>query len=657
MNNQNNLLHPRYRSDIDGLRAIAVLSVVAFHAFPTTIKGGYIGVDVFFVISGYLISSIIYRNLTNNSFDFYEFYIRRVRRIFPTLLLVMFTCAVFGWFSLFSDEYKQLGKHMATGAIFVSNITLWNEAGYFDNSVETKPLLHLWSLGVEEQFYIFWPLMLWGAWKARINLFVVTVFLLVVSFYINISTVKADPVGAFYSPLTRFWELVSGSLLAWININYPGFFNKTSKSTLNVLSSLGLLLLLFGFLGGVNKGRLFPGFWAILPVVGALLIIASGPTAMVNRIMLSSRIAIWFGLISFPLYLWHWPILSFARIVESETPNSSIRIALIIISIAISWMTFTFVEHPVRFGNYQKPKFFILLLLMILVGFIGAGIYKNEGYEEREYINKFKNNNSELVHISKTDSGCLKYINKNPVSFDYCRFNDRGFSETVAVIGDSHAFIAYSGISEYLQEIGKNTVLLAKSSCPLTLGIAVGRNQKEKESCKNSAEEIIQFVTSRPEINKVFIFTRGPFYITGTEPSQGDIDILKDGKLKIMDFEIGIQRYLDKLASHGKNVFFVTENPELTEAAESCIIRPLRAKAKDCRPERSGVIIRQESYRNMVNNLSGVTVVDSLAAFCPESKCLVFENDTLLYSDDDHLSITGSKFQVQKLVKYFIDKR
>jgi peptidoglycan/LPS O-acetylase OafA/YrhL len=208
------LSHPKYRPDIDGLRAIAVLSVVAFHAFPLRMKGGFIGVDVFFVISGFLISTIIFENLGKGTFSFTEFYARRVKRIFPALAVVLGACLIFGWLALLPDELNQLGKHIAAGAGFVSNLVLWGEAGYFDNAAETKPLLHLWSLGIEEQFYIVWPLLVWLAWKRKFNFLVLAAFLAFVSFALNIKGIKQDHIAAFYSPLTRFWELLCGALLA-----------------------------------------------------------------------------------------------------------------------------------------------------------------------------------------------------------------------------------------------------------------------------------------------------------------------------------------------------------------------------------------------------------------------------------------------------------
>ncbi len=213
--NSSSLKHPKYRPDIDGLRAVAVLSVVGFHAFPSWVGGGFIGVDIFFVISGFLISTIIFDNLEDNSFSFIEFYSRRIKRIFPALLLVMISCFCIGWLVMFSDEFKQLGKHIAGGASFVSNFIFWGESGYFDTTAASKPLLHLWSLGIEEQFYIIWPLVLFLSWKLRFNLLAVSGMIALISFLLNLSILGEDAVAAFYSPQSRFWELLLGSVLAY----------------------------------------------------------------------------------------------------------------------------------------------------------------------------------------------------------------------------------------------------------------------------------------------------------------------------------------------------------------------------------------------------------------------------------------------------------
>ena len=207
--------HLTYRADIDGLRAVAVLSVVVFHAFPSLFPGGFIGVDIFFVISGYLITSILSASFQNGSFSFFEFYVRRINRIFPALLLVMAACYLFGWKSLFASEFSQLGKDIAGGASFISNLVLLRESGYFDSAALTKPLLHLWSLGIEEQFYIAWPLLLWLIWKIRANVVLAALLLASISFALNIYGVGEAQSTTFYSPITRFWELLVGAILAW----------------------------------------------------------------------------------------------------------------------------------------------------------------------------------------------------------------------------------------------------------------------------------------------------------------------------------------------------------------------------------------------------------------------------------------------------------
>ncbi|MRW88165.1 acyltransferase family protein [Pseudoduganella sp. FT26W] len=404
------LSHPKYRPDIDGLRAIAVLAVVAFHAFPAAIKGGFIGVDVFFVISGYLISTIIFENLDRGTFSFAEFYARRIKRIFPSLIIVLVACCVFGWFTLLADEFKQLGKHIAAGAGFLSNFVLWNEAGYFDNSSETKPLLHLWSLGIEEQFYVVWPLLLWLAWKRKFNLLTVAVLVAAISFFLNVKGIKQDVTATFYSPQTRFWELLSGSLLAWFAVYKKGAYKNIvgkldrllgliiyrenqdadGRTLLNVISFIGTFFLVYGF-WRINKEFSFPGKWALVPVVGTLLIILAGAGAWINRTILSNKLVVWFGLISFPLYLWHWPLLSFLRMIEVEAPSRNMRIAVVALSIVLSWLTYVLVERPMRFGGHGKAKLAVLVGLMTVVGFAGYNIYIRDGLNFRP-IQKQVNN-------------------------------------------------------------------------------------------------------------------------------------------------------------------------------------------------------------------------------------------------------------------------
>jgi peptidoglycan/LPS O-acetylase OafA/YrhL len=455
------------------LRAIAILSVVGFHAFPFWVQGGFIGVDIFFVISGFLISTIIVSSLERNSFNFVEFYIRRINRIFPAQLLVLIACFTFGWFVLLADEYKQLGKHIAGGAGFISNFLFWNESGYFDYLAETKPLLHLWSLGIEEQFYIAWPLMLWFAWKQRLNLLSITIVVVLISFALNINKVSSDAVAAFYSPQTRFWELMAGSVLAYMTLHKFNAFPKiwldtwlgkiiyehapeTHGKTLgNVQSIMGAVLITIGVLV-ITKEKSFPGWCAILPTLGAVLIISAGAQAWLNRVVLSNRILVWFGLISFPLYLWHWPLLSFARIIESETPSRNIRIAVVLISIVLAWLTYRLLEMPLRFGKYGTKITVVLAVLMGIVGIGGYDAYKN---------NRVSNGAAKVETLSRQFGWTIPVASTEQVRLCHDLFPERtqlspkerddnfcilakNAPPNVLMVGDSLNFSLFPGISK-----------------------------------------------------------------------------------------------------------------------------------------------------------------------------------------------------------------
>lgn len=390
LNKSNHRSSSAYRPDIDGLRALAIIFVVMYHAFPGLVTGGFIGVDIFFVISGFLISTIIYSQLDSGSFSFTQFYIRRIKRIFPALFVVLTFCFVFGWFNLLADEFKQLGMHIFGGASFISNLILWKESGYFDNASETKPLLHLWSLGIEEQFYFIWPILLWFAFKKKINFLLVGAVIGMASFFLNIYEVNygLNPSSAFYLPINRFWELMAGAILAYLLLNKNEVLRQFSKYTsigfadksslANWASLFGALFMVLG-VTLITKHSAFPGFWALLPVLGAILIIAAGQHAWINRAILSRRPLVWIGLISFPLYLWHWPLLSFARLMKGGMPAPEIRIMTIALAIVLSSATYYLLENPIRKNQFNQVKAISLAILLIMIGYVGLNTYQRDG--------------------------------------------------------------------------------------------------------------------------------------------------------------------------------------------------------------------------------------------------------------------------------------
>lgn len=373
--------HPEYRPDIDGLRALAIIPVVIFHAFPAMLPGGFVGVDIFFVISGFLISGIILKGLQKKGFSFLGFYANRIKRIFPALLLVLSVSFVFGWFFLLPGEYAQLGKHILGGAGYIENFVLRREAGYFDTRSALKPLVHLWSLGIEEQFYLTYPFLLWALWRIRRNLLAIILSLVLISFLLNVWTVRGDAVSSFFLPQTRFWELWMGGALAclkmlpqeersrftviWASITHrmagTRLAGLSAKYIYDLSSFAGLALIMLALL--TVHEHAFPGWWALLPVCGTALLILGGPNAWINRKVLSNRVAVFVGLVSYPLYLWHWPILSFARMLRGEEISTDARVGAIVVGFLLAWATWRFVESPIRFGR----KLWIKTAALVLV--------------------------------------------------------------------------------------------------------------------------------------------------------------------------------------------------------------------------------------------------------------------------------------------------
>jgi peptidoglycan/LPS O-acetylase OafA/YrhL len=484
---------PAYRADVDGLRGIAVISVVGFHAFPGWFSGGFIGVDIFFVISGFLISSIIFSSLQSNTFSFMEFYARRIRRIFPALVVVLGVSSAYGWFSLTETEYGQLRRQVAAGAAFVSNFALWSESGYFDKAADTKPLLHLWSLGIEEQFYIVWPLLLGLVWWGKGSFLKITLLVAIASFAFNVVTLRGDAIAAFYSPLSRCWELMIGGILAHRTLRKA----RPLPVPPDWLSTLGLLLIVAAlFLLDVTKA--FPGWWALLPTMGAILIISAGSTAWVNKRLLSGRALVWIGLISYPLYLWHWPILTFVQIHEGGTPGPGLRGAAVVLSFVLAWLTFELLEKPIRL-NHNPRAAAVLCVLMLFVGSMGYTVLEQMDSPGREAeiatakTVKQATKTANQAAAGGTQLSGLNYDWKNGYRYTTCfldaehdasRFapvcsgpapgRDRK-RPLVALWGDSHAAALYPGIEHFSKTHGYDIAQFTATGCPPILDFGIDR--------------------------------------------------------------------------------------------------------------------------------------------------------------------------------------
>ncbi len=476
-----------YRRDIDGLRAFAVLAVVAFHAFPWLLPGGFVGVDVFFVISGYLISGLISERLAQGRFTFADFYARRIKRIFPALLVVLAACFAFGWFTLLPAQFGALGKHIAAGMAFVSNFALWNESGYFDASAATKPLLHLWSLGIEEQFYLVWPLALFAFAKWRRSALLLIIVVGAVSFAINLATVGKSPIAAFYSPLSRFWELQVGCLLAALTTSPKhGAMSRPMADALSIAGAVLLALSVF-FL---NDKLGYPGAWALLPTAGTFFLIAAGPDSWFSRNVLAQPVAVWVGLISYPLYLWHWPLLSFASISAIGIPSFGVRVAAVLASIALAAATYVLIEKPIRFGARRPFRIPALIALSLVTGVVGYATFEHGGVPARfpPEIRALADFKYEYLTDARYPHCWLS--NKQPFEefAPYC-IDTGGGRESVVVWGDSHAARLYPG----LKAVFGDTIAfsqLSRDGCPPILGLGYELCQKSNAQIMGEIERI-----------------------------------------------------------------------------------------------------------------------------------------------------------------------
>lgn len=631
-----------YRADIDGLRGIAVLLVVFYHAFPHVLPGGFIGVDVFFVISGFLISKIIFQETNAQKFSFIDFYSRRIRRIFPALILIFVCCYAAGWFTLLPHEFGQLGKHIASGAGFISNFVLWSEAGYFDNTAITKPLLHLWSLGIEEQFYLVWPFILWIAYKKRISPFGLIIWIAVISFLLNLWYVSSEPVSTFYSPSTRIWELLLGALLA--AQRHFVLESTWNKSVRDILSALGIGLLITGVLL-IDERTRFPGAWALLPTVATAILIGAGPKTIVNQKIFSNRVLVFFGLISFPLYLWHWPLLSFARIIEGESLSLNARIAIVVVSVGLAWTTYFFIEKPIRNGRKSALKAIVLIITMLGVGYAGFNVYVRDGLPFRgpQVVGKDRGYDGGPGGTMVPTCGLPP-----EVSVGFTCWEDSRPTLRFALIGDSKASSIHGGLVRTSTDAGRWLFIgMGSKGSPLPIITDDHRYARYQYGSVTALKSLAE----NKQIDAVLIAnaTRALFQLRNAT----DIDDLEGSP----NYEVvldGLQRVVDVLKDAEKKVVFLIDNPTLPHP-EDCSPRTTtsdflnrmikKTLNQRCQLPLDRHLVLARKYRSLLttlaaNNVGWVSLFDTTPFLCDETDriCSTTKNGRLLYGGTDHIS-------------------
>jgi peptidoglycan/LPS O-acetylase OafA/YrhL len=451
-----------YRPDVDGLRAVAIAAVVAFHTFPTAVRGGFTGVDVFFVISGYLISQIIWARLDDGRFTLAWFYGRRALRLFPALALVLAATLVTGRWLLLPDAYETLGKDVASAAAFVSNLVLWHDAGYFTENAALRPLTHLWSLAVEEQFYLVFPLLLLltrRSWRLTGG---VLALLLAGSFAWNVHAARTDAAQAFYLLPSRFWELLLGAVLAYVQLS-RGAWSRPRLA--NGVSLAGFALLPVAFLGPTSSS-LFPGWWALAPTLAAALVIAAGPSALLNRLFLASPPVVLLGKISYPLYLWHFPLLVFAR-VQWGPLSVPLTLALVAVSVVLAYATYRLIELPVRSlvaSHGWRPL--VVGAPLAVAGCAGIAVFLAAGLPGRLPVEIQRLTSVPFDHhTAYRESRCFLQPWQGLRAFKPDCV-DSGKGKLLLLWGDSHAAHLYPGLRTAARERGFRIAQMTASACP-----------------------------------------------------------------------------------------------------------------------------------------------------------------------------------------------
>lgn len=660
-------LHPKYRADIDGLRALAVLLVVAFHAFPRSVPGGFVGVDVFFVISGFLISTILFENMKAGTFTFKDFYIRRVRRIFPTLIVVLLSCLIFGWFNLLDDEYKQLAKHVVGGALFVANFVLWGEAGYFDNAAEAKPLLHLWSLGIEEQFYILWPIALWLIWKLRQSFLYPLIIIGLASFALNLFVIQHDAIAAFYSPQTRFWEMLAGSALAWYKLygkKSPSLSTRINFS----ISTLGLIFILVASFV-LNKHSLFPGYWALMPVVGAVCLIGANQGNWINKKILSNRWMVGIGLISYPLYLWHYPLLSFLRILSHGTPSSTYRWAAVILAFILSWLTYKLVEQPLRFSKKLRHPVLVLCTSLIIVSTFGFIVYKNNGFKSR--IMGLAAVTEQLTYNFPNNELCKS---TRPYAVQSCYESEKRYPETIYLIGDSHMEALAYGFKHHFdfQQTNDNIVAIGQGGCNPLMNVNSFTVKGADYKCQPMINEALIEAFAREDVPWIILVGRHSARYRPTDYAEPEGDkpwryVYNNGSVVSKDaseaFLLGLKETLDKAAAANKKILFVHQVPDLVVDPRDCIsTESKKIDLEKCQLTRQEAEAQLSNYQApveaLLKNYNNVYIYNPFHIFCDKDFCYGFnEHQKLMYRDHDHMSKQASILMAADILDFISTKK
>lgn len=655
----------KYRREIDGLRAVAVLPVIFFHAGFKVFEGGFIGVDVFFVISGYLITTIILADMNKGKFSIVTFYERRARRILPALFFVMFCCLPFAWLWLAPSHLDAFCQSLTAVSLFSSNILFWKESGYFATAAELKPLLHTWSLAVEEQYYVLFPLFLMFLWKLRKRwIFVSLLFIAVVS-------MAGAQYGAYYYPSatffllpTRGWELAIGALIA--------FYFLYKKEQEGLIRSHKLLSELFGLLGlglilysifAFDKTTPFPSFYALIPTIGtALIIVFSTSETAVGR-FLGAKPMVGVGLISYSTYLWHQPLFVFARHKSVSDPSVGLLLVLSGLSLGLAYISWRFVENPFRNKViFNRKKVFVFSVVgSVFFATVGLAGHLTAGFPERF---GFPDGLTESFERSIPSGDCFDKSGIPAADDWYCALGQEGVEPSFVVFGDSHVISLFDAFDVAARNLDLSGVFTGASGCTPFLGVHALRKDQKDKNCFELNRRVFDYVIEK-NIKNIFLVARWSYYTDGGYNGEDysyiglNEDSLKT-KINSRDaFVYGLNKTVNEYKKYDVNIYIVSQVPQQD-------IEPVDAYQRAYMFEDGRDSILTDLSISLDNHIKlndyssslflendYVTVINFDNLLCNEQLCPIGTNETSYYFDEDHLSKSGAKRLIPSLESFF----
>jgi peptidoglycan/LPS O-acetylase OafA/YrhL len=655
----------KYRPEIDGLRALAIIPVVLFHAGFSGFSGGYLGVDVFFVISGYLITSIILSDIEKGEFSYKKFYERRARRILPALFLVVIVCIPFAWMLFLPPNFVDFSQSVVAVSLFIPNILFWVESGYFDTSAALKPLLHTWSLGLEEQFYILYPIALLAVFRySKKHLGIFMLIGIILSLLLAEYLSRYYPSANFYLLPSRGWELLVGAYIAYRENNKSAQVNEILSAQL----STGGVLLIIGSVVFFNEQTRHPSVISMVPVIGTALVIAFGRTKSLTNFLLSHRLLVGIGLISYSLYLWHQPVFVFARTISLVPLNQEKYIALILASVVLALLSYKYVEAPfrsrqrVRANNVWILSALVTSSLIIfgLVGHITNGLPGRIPHETLRIL--YTDGVNSLFVMTQDERQCHARSLR-----DACILGKNNASPSWVLVGDSHAGALAASINHALSDIGESGIQVTSDGCPYALGLE--RKDLKNQGCLER-NNLIRNRLLQQDIKNVIISARYVLYLEKTrfDNNEGGIEAGNDVWLGPVEDLTEEERYrrvlqsyretIEELLDHDKTVYLIYPIPEVGFDVTLQFIKE-KSEGTDRVITTSAAVYNSRS-RSVISAFDKIGLHTNLNRIYPgrifcnsivKERCVAEIDNKILYFDDDHLNIHGADIVIQKIFK------